>query len=58
MLISLELLSIMYATELLTITISVESLRFSVLYYSRTLKAKINLPFPVIVQCGAVLSLS
>jgi hypothetical protein len=37
---------------------SCQPLRFSVLHYARTLKTTINLPFPVIVLCGAVLSLS
>jgi len=43
-----------------TITISAESLRFSVLHYTITpvLKTTINLPFPIIVPYGAVLSLS
>jgi len=37
---------------------SCQPLWFSVLHYARTLKTMINLPFPVIVPCGAVVSLS
>ena len=45
-------------TELPTIMISAESLPFSVLHYTRTLKTIINLPFPLIIPYGAVLTLS
>jgi len=44
--------------ELPTITISAESLRFSLRHYVRTLKTTINLPFSVIIPYGAILSLS
>ena len=46
-----------FRAELPTITISAESLQFSVLRYACTLKTKINLSFPVIVPYGAVFSL-
>ena len=44
-------------SELPTITISGESLRISVLHYARTLKTTINLPFPVTVPYGTVLTM-
>jgi len=55
--VSVLLLSYFILAKLPTITISAESLRISVLHYARTLKTSINLPIPVIVPYGTVLSL-